>query len=67
MARIAQVQKQLMCVQCPVPTPPLQGQTERAGALQLGEEKALGVCSSGLPVPERGLQERWGGIFCKGM
>ena len=46
---------------------PLRGQAERAGALQTGEEKAPGGPSSGLPVPDRGLQESWGGTFYKGM
>lgn len=35
-------------------------QVERAGALQPGEEKAPRRPYSGLPVPERGLQERLG-------
>ena len=38
------------------------GQTERAGALQPGEEKAPGD----FPVSEGGLQESWRGTFCKG-
>ena len=43
--------------------PPLQGQAERAGALQPGEEKAPRRPCSGLAVPEGGLQESWGGTF----
>ena len=43
---------------------PLQGQAERAGSLQRGEEKALRRPHSSLPVPEGGLQEMWGGTFC---
>ena len=43
--------------------PPLQGQAERAGALQPGEEKAPRRPYRGLPVPEGGLQECWGGTF----
>jgi len=35
----------------------------RAGALQPGEEKAPGRPYRGLPVPEGGLQESWGGTF----
>ena len=46
--------------------PPLQGQAERAGALQPGEEKALRRPYSGLSVPEGGLRKSWGGTFCKG-
>ena len=38
--------------------PTLQGQAERFGALQPGEEKALGGQYRDLPVPEGGLQER---------
>ena len=45
--------------------PPLRGQAKRAGALQLGEEKTPRRPYSGLPVPEGGLQERWGGTFYK--
>ena len=47
--------------------PPLQGQAEIAGAVQPGEEKAPRRPYSGLPVPEEGLQESWGGTFYKGM
>ena len=47
--------------------PPLQGQAERAGALQPREEKALRRPYSSLPVPEGGPQERWKGTFYKGM
>jgi len=36
-------------------TPPLQGQAERAGAVQPGEEKAAVRPESSLPVPEGGL------------
>jgi len=43
--------------------PALQGQAERAGAVQPGEEKVPGGPYSGLPVPEGGLQENWGGTF----
>ena len=45
----------------------LQGQVERAGALQPGEEKSPRRPYSNLPVPERGLQESWGGTFYNGM
>ena len=37
--------------------PPLQGQAERAGCLQLGEEKAFGRPYSSLPVFKGDLQE----------
>jgi len=47
--------------------PPLLEQAERAGALQPIEGKALEGPYSGLPVPDRGLQESWGGAFFKGM
>ena len=46
--------------------PPLQGQAERDGALQPGKEKALRRTYSGLPVPEGGLQESYGGTFYRG-
>ena len=36
---------------------PLWGQAERAGALQPGEEKALGRSDNDLPVPEGRLQK----------
>ena len=42
---------------------PLQGQVQRAGAPQPGEDKALRGPYSGLPVPEGDLQESWGGTF----
>lgn len=42
---------------------PLQKQAERVGALQPGEEKALGRPYSSLPVPEGGVQESWGGTL----
>jgi len=41
-------------------TPLLLGQSERAGAVQHGEEKALGRSESGLSMSEGGLYERWG-------
>ena len=44
----------------------LQGQAERVGAHQSGEQKAMEGPYSVLPVPERGLQESWGGTFYKG-
>jgi len=47
--------------------PPLWAQAERARALQPREEKALRRPYSSLPVPEGGLQERWGGTFYKSM
>jgi len=39
-------------------TPPLCGQAERAGAVQPGEEKALGRPESGLSVSKGGLCEK---------
>ncbi|PKU42453.1 rna-directed dna polymerase from mobile element jockey-like [Limosa lapponica baueri] len=47
--------------------PLLQGQAERAGVVQPGEEKALGRPYGSLPVLKRGLQERWGGTLFEGM
>lgn len=47
--------------------PALQGQAQRAGAFQPGEERAPRRLYSSLPVPEGGLQESWGGTFNKGM
>jgi len=47
-------------------TPFLRGQAERAGAVQPGEEKAVGRPYCSLPVPDRGLQESWRGTFYKG-
>ena len=48
--------------------PPLQGQAERVGAFQPGEEKALGGPYCSLPAPpEGGLQEWWGETFYEGM
>ena len=47
--------------------PAPQGQAERAAALQPGEEKAQRRHYTGLPVPEGGLQERWGKTFYKSM
>ena len=44
---------------------PLQQQAERIGALQTGEEKALGGLYSSFAVPEGGLQESWGGTFSR--
>ena len=44
---------------------PLQGQVERTGAFQPGEEKALRRSYSSLPLFERGLQESWGGTSYK--
>ena len=44
--------------------PPLSGQAEKAGGLQSEEKTPEGLYSS-LPVLEMGLQERWGGTFCK--
>jgi len=38
----------------------------RTGAVQPGEEKALGRPHNSLPVSEGGLQERWRGIFLQG-
>ena len=46
--------------------PHLQGQAERAGAFQPGEEKAPRIPYSSLPGPEGDLQESWGGTFYKG-
>jgi len=43
------------------------GDRLRAGAVQPGEENAPEGPYSGLPVPEGGLQESWGGTFYKGM
>jgi len=40
---------------------------ERAGAVQPGEEKAVGRPYSSLPVPDGGLQESWTGSFYKGL
>lgn len=37
--------------------------TQGIGIFLPGEEKALGRCNCGLPVPERSLQGRWRGIF----
>ena len=45
--------------------PPLRGQSERGGALQPGEKKALRRPYSGLPVSEGCVQESWGGTFYK--
>ena len=45
--------------------PLLWGQAKTAGAVQPGEEKALGWPYSILPVPEGGLQEGWRGTFHK--
>ena len=47
--------------------PPLRGQAESSGALQPGGMKVLRRPYSGLPVPEGGLQENWGGTSYKGM
>jgi len=41
-------------------TPLLEGQAERAGALQPGEEKALGGPNSGLSISNDGVQEGMG-------
>ena len=41
----------------------LGGTAERVGAVQPGEEKALGTPYSSLPVPEGSLQESWRGTF----
>ena len=38
-------------------TPPLQGQAERVGAVQPGEEKALGRLDSSFSVPKGGYKE----------
>ena len=43
------------------------GQAERAEALQPREEKAPEEPYKGLPGPEGGLQESWGGTFSKDM
>ena len=45
---------------------PLWGQAERVGALLPEEEKVPGGSLSSIPIPERGLQESWGGTFYKG-
>ena len=47
--------------------PPLQGQAEIARTLQPGEEKAQGGPYCSHLVPERGLQEGWGGTIYKDM
>ncbi|GAB0189068.1 mitochondrial enolase superfamily member 1 [Grus japonensis] len=47
--------------------PLLQGQAERVGVVQPGEEKAAGRPYRSLPVPEGGLQESWGGTGYEGM
>jgi len=41
-------------------------QAEKIGAVQPGEDKALGRLPSSLPVPKRGLQESWRGTFYQG-
>jgi len=48
-------------------TPLLWGKAETVGAVQPGEEKALGWLYSSLPVPKGGLQESWRGTFHKDM
>ena len=45
--------------------PPIQGQAEKAWALQPGGEKAPRESYRGLPLPEGGLQESRGGTFIK--
>jgi len=40
-------------------TPLLRGKSQGVGAVQPGEEKALGTPYSSLLVPEGGLQESW--------
>jgi len=42
---------------------PVQGQAERAGAPQPGEQKALGGPLSGLPVPEGAYRKAGEGLF----
>lgn len=48
-------------------TPLPQGQAERTGAVQTGEEKAIRKPSSGLSVVKGGLQERRGQNLCQGL
>ena len=60
MELLEQVQKRATKVVRGARAPPLQGQAERAGALQPGEEKALIGPYRGLLVPEGGLQVSWG-------
>jgi len=45
----------------------LRGKAERVGAIQPGEEKALGRPHSSLPVPNRGREESWRGTCYKGI
>ena len=52
MEQLEQVQRRTMKMTGGLDHLPSRGQAERAGALQPGEEKALGRPYSGLPVPE---------------
>lgn len=47
--------------------PPVSGQTARVEVDQPGEEEAAKRPYRRLPVPKRGLQERWGGTLCQGV
>ena len=62
-----QAQRRAMKMVRGAEAPALQGQAQRAGGFQPGEERAPRRLYSSLPVPERGLQESWGGTFYKGM
>lgn len=46
---------------------PYKDRMREQGAFQPGEKKASGEPYSGLPIPEGGLQENWGGTFYKDM